>query len=61
MLRVNAKKINMMISRDKHKKVTKEEKILFVVYTKYAGSNSTLCQFCICWLPKRCSGVRNSL
>ena len=51
----------MMISGENAGKVTIKGKFLCAVCRKDVGSNSILCQFCRCWVHKRCSGIRGKL
>ena len=43
------------------KKVTIEGRFPCAVCRNGVESNSTLCQFCRCWVHKRCSGIRGKL
>ena len=60
-LRVNVKKTKMMIRSKNAVKVTIDGKFPCAVYRKGLGSNFILCQFCRCWLHKRCSGFKGKL
>ena len=51
----------MMISSENAGKVTNEDKLFCAVCRKSLNINSTPCQFCRCWLLKRCSGIRVKL
>ena len=44
----------MMISSENAEKVTMEGKFLHAACRKDVGRNSILCQFCRCWVHKRC-------
>ena len=50
-------KTKMMIT-SKIWKVTLEGKFPCAVFRKVLGSNSILCQFCRCWVHKRCSFIK---
>ena len=50
-----------MISCQNVGKATMERKFSCAVCRKGVGINSIICQFCRCWVHKRCSGVRGKL
>ena len=60
-MRVNVKKTKMMIRSKNAVKVTIDGKFPCAVCRKGVGSNFILCQFCRCWLHKRCSGFKGKL
>ena len=51
----------MMITSENVGKVTIEGNFPCAVCRKGVGSNSIHCQFCRCWVHKRCHGVRGKL
>ena len=57
----NIMKTKMIISSENGGKVTIEGRCLCAVCRKGVGSNSFFCQFCRCWVHKRCSGVRGKV
>ena len=56
-LRVNVKETKMTIINQNAGKISKEDKSPRTV----CSSNSILCQFCRCWVHKRCSSIRGEL
>ena len=60
-LRVNIKKTKTMINSENAGKVTVEGKFPCAVCRKGVGSNSSLCQFCRCWVHKGCGVIRAKL
>ena len=51
----------MLISSENAAKVTGEGKFPCAVCKNRVGSNSILCQFCRCWVHKRCRDIRGKL
>ena len=47
-----------MISSESAEKVTEGGKFAFAPCRKDIGSNFIFCQFCWCWMHKKCSGIR---
>lgn len=51
----------MIISSKNTKKVAEESKLFCAIFRNAVGSNSTLCQFCTCWVHERCNGIRHKV
>ena len=49
--------MKIVMSRENVGKVIEEDKFSCFVQGKGVGSNSTLCQFCRCWLHEICSVI----
>ena len=60
-LRINVGKTKILGSSDKAQKTTRNVKWPCGVCSKGVGVNSVLCQTCILWIHKRCSGVKGTL
>ena len=58
---INVKKTKLMINSENAGKVTMEIKLSCVGCRKGLGTNFILCQFCRCWLHKKCSRIRGKL